>query len=176
MMCSNVPMTMSNHFLCRSIYENHILIVVYTGTISLMMLQIASSQNHSIMPRNVKEEFKNIPVLSVVMKKICVDICSLSNEDRSENLIACIDYFSKWFEAKLIHDKSTSTAGHSLDHDKMILCLVAVHASIFNTSHQAFFLLNQRMQLFFVLPANIFGNFLFDSPSFINTNFDVRNS
>ena len=143
MMCSNVPMTMSNHFLCRSIYENHILIkryhVVYTGTISLMMLQIASSQNHSIMPRNVKEEFKNIPVLSVVMKKICVDICSLSNEDSSENLIACIDYFSKWFEAKLIHDKSTSTAGHSLDHDKMILCLVAVHASIFNTSHQAFF-------------------------------------
>ena len=50
----------------------------------------------------------------------------------------------------------------------MILCLAAAHASIFNIQCQAFFI--KAREAFFViskcLPANIFGNFLFDSPSF----------
>ena len=35
-----------------------------------------------------------------------------------------------------------------LGHDKMILYLVAAHASIFKTALQAFFWLNQRVKLF----------------------------
>ena len=56
----------------------------------------------------------------------------------------------------------------------MILCLASVHASIFKTNHQAFFLLLNAKRFVSVsvirksLPANIFGNFLFDSFSFIN--------
>ena len=52
-----------------------------------------------------------------------------------------------------------------------------VHVSIFSISRQAFFLLNQHVCVIRqFLPANIFEIFLFDSPSFINTNFNVRNS
>ena len=63
----------------------------------------------------------------------------------------------------------------------MILCLAIAHASIFNTSRQVFFSLNQRVKLFLYVifkfyQQKFFGNFLFDSPSFINTNFNVRNS
>ena len=62
----------------------------------------------------------------------------------------------------------------------MILCLAATHASIYNTPRQAFSWLNQRLKVFcFIrkfLPANIFGNFLFDSSLFISAGFDVRNS
>ena len=61
----------------------------------------------------------------------------------------------------------------------MILCLVVVHASVFNTTRQVFFCKSERKAFFvsFVaLPANIFGNFLFNPPSFVNTNFNVRNS
>ena len=62
----------------------------------------------------------------------------------------------------------------------MILCLATTHAPIFNKQCQAIFWLNQRVKLFCVirkfLPANIFGNFLFDSVWFINTNFNVLNS
>ena len=57
-----VQVTMSKHFLCRSIYKDHTAIkryqVVYTGTTSLMMQQNASSQNNLTMPRNVKEDSK----------------------------------------------------------------------------------------------------------------------
>ena len=64
----------------------------------------------------------------------------------------------------------------------MILCLANVHASIFKTNHQAFFLLLNARRFVSVcvirksLPANIFGNFLFDSLSFINANLNVRNN
>ena len=58
----------------------------------------------------------------------------------------------------------------------MILCLAAAHA----THHVKPFLIKWAREAFFViskvLPANIFGNFLFDSPSFINTNVTVINS
>ena len=59
-----------------------------------------------------------------------------------------------------------------LGNDKIMLCLAAALAPIFNILRQAPFCLNQREKLFLgntykSLPANIFGNFLFDSPSFI---------
>ena len=57
-----------------------------------------------------------------------------------------------------------------LGHDKKILLLATAHASIFNTPRQTCFWLNLSVNFFYVirkfLPADIFGNFLFDSPSF----------
>ena len=54
----------------------------------------------------------------------------------------------------------------------MIVCLAAAQTFIFNTPCQAVISLNQRLNVFCVirkfLPANIFGNFLFDFLSFIN--------
>ena len=63
----------------------------------------------------------------------------------------------------------------------MILWLTVAHTSLFNTPHQDFFLIKSGREAFFcliheLLPANIFGKFLFDSPSFISPNFNVRNS
>ena len=56
--------------------------------------------------KEVKEELKNIALASEVMKQIGVDICCLPSVDEFEYLIVCIDYFSKWSEAKPMHDQS----------------------------------------------------------------------
>ena len=56
--------------------------------------------------KEVKEELKNIALASEVMKQIGVDICCLPSVDEFEYLIVCVDYFSKWSEAKPMHDKS----------------------------------------------------------------------
>ena len=61
-----------------------------------------------------KKELKNIAVPSEVMKQIGVDICCLPSVDEFEYLIVCIDYFSKWSEAKPIHDKSAPTVSQFL--------------------------------------------------------------
>ena len=66
-------------------------------------------KKHLSMPKKVKEELKNIAVSSEVMKQVEVDICCLPSADEFEYLIVCIDYFSKWSEAKPIHDKSAPT-------------------------------------------------------------------
>ena len=66
------------------------------------------------MPKIVKEELKNIAVPSDVMKQIGVDICCLPSADEFDYLIVCIDYFSKWSEAKPIHDKSPPTVAQFL--------------------------------------------------------------
>ena len=71
-------------------------------------------QKHLSMPKKVKEELKNIAVPSEVMKQIGVDICCLPSVDEFEYLIVCIDYFSKWSEAKPIHDKSAPTVAQFL--------------------------------------------------------------
>ena len=44
----------------------------------------------------------------------CIHICSISEVNGFKHLIICIDYFSKWSEAKHIKNKSTSTIGHFL--------------------------------------------------------------
>ena len=61
------------------------------------------------MPNNVKQELKNIPVTSNVTKQIGVDLCSLPKVDELEHVVVCIDYFSKWSEAKPTRDKSAPT-------------------------------------------------------------------
>ena len=43
------------------------------------------------------------------MKQIGIDICNLPEVDGCRHLIVCIDYFSKWSEAKATKDKSAPT-------------------------------------------------------------------
>ena len=45
------------------------------------------------------------------MKQIGIDICSLPEVDGLKHLVVCIDFFSKWSEAKSIKDKSASIIG-----------------------------------------------------------------
>ena len=71
-------------------------------------------QKHLSMLKMFKEELKNIAVPSEAMKQIGVDICCLPSVDEFEYLIVCIDYFSKWSEAKPIHDKSAPTVAQFL--------------------------------------------------------------
>ena len=52
---------------------------------------------------------RGIPVPADVMKQIGIDICNLPEVDGYRHLIVCIDYFSKWSEAKATKDKSTPT-------------------------------------------------------------------
>ena len=63
----------------------------------------------------------------------------------------------------------------------MILCAGPAHASICKVPCKAVFLIKSGREAFFsvigkFLSANIFGSFPFDFLSFINTNFNVRNS
>ena len=66
------------------------------------------------MTKKVKEELKNTAIPPEVMKQIGVDICCIPSMDEFEYLIVCIDYFSKWSEAKPIHDKSAPTVAQFL--------------------------------------------------------------
>ena len=59
---------------------------------------------------NVKNEPHSVPVSPNAMKQIGVDLCSLSAVDgywQYCHLIVCIDYFSKWTEAKPSSNGST---------------------------------------------------------------------
>ena len=48
------------------------------------------------------------------MKKVRVDLCGLPGVDGCCYLIVCIDYFSKWSEAKPITDKTASVIAQLL--------------------------------------------------------------
>ena len=48
------------------------------------------------------------------MKKVRVDLCGLPEVDGCCSLIVCIDYFSKWSEAKPITDKTASVIAQLL--------------------------------------------------------------
>ena len=61
--------------------------------------------------RNCQQQGK-IP--NEVMKQISVDLCNLPEVDGITHLIVCIDYFSKWSEAKAVKDKSTPTVASLL--------------------------------------------------------------
>ena len=43
-----------------------------------------------------------------------IEVCTLSEVDRFKHLIVCIDYFSKWSEAKAVNDKSAPTVASFL--------------------------------------------------------------
>ena len=48
------------------------------------------------------------------MQQIGIDIGSLPEIDGFKHLVACIDYFNKWSEAKPIKDKSATTIAQFL--------------------------------------------------------------
>ena len=70
--------------------------------------------------------------------------------------------------------KAVSQTPQIFDHDKMILCLAAVHASISNTSGLFWIKSVSKVLLIkyclLVFTRKRFWQFLFDSPSFININ------
>ena len=54
-------------------------------------------------------ELQSVPVPTAVMKQIGIDICNLPEVDGFKHLVVCIDYFSKWSEAKPVKDKLACT-------------------------------------------------------------------
>ena len=57
----------------------------------------------------IAQELQSVPVPTAVMNQIGIDICNLPEVDGYKHLIVCIDYFSKWSEAKPVKDKSAVT-------------------------------------------------------------------
>ena len=61
-----------------------------------------------------KTELHIIPVPTAVMNQIGVDICNLTEVDEYCCLVVCIDYFSKWSDAKALKDKKLTTVSQFL--------------------------------------------------------------
>ena len=55
------------------------------------------------------EELHSIPIPSIAMKQVGVALCNLPEVNGYKYLIVCIDYFTKWSEAKPIKDKHADT-------------------------------------------------------------------
>ena len=53
-------------------------------------------------------------VPTAVMRQIGIDICNLPEVDGYKHLVVCIDYFSKWSEAKPVKDKLPGTVSSFL--------------------------------------------------------------
>ena len=68
-------------------------------------------QRQSSLLPNLKSKMHNVPVSSHVMKLVGLDtdICFLREVDGYRHLIVCIDYFTKWSEAKPTRDKTVLT-------------------------------------------------------------------
>ena len=64
--------------------------------------------------KSPKVELKSIPIPSIVMKQVGVDICNLPEVDGYRHVMVLIDYFSKWSEAKPTEDKSAPTIAQFL--------------------------------------------------------------
>ena len=73
-----------------------------------------SCQQQGKIFKKISPELKSISVPNEVMKQIGIDLCTLPEGDGFKNLIVCIDYFSKWSEAKAIKDKSAPTVSKFL--------------------------------------------------------------
>ena len=64
--------------------------------------------------KKVSSELHSIPIKTEVMQQIGIDISSFPEVYSFKHLVICIDYFSKWSEAKTIKDKSASTIAQFL--------------------------------------------------------------
>ena len=64
--------------------------------------------------KKISPELKSIPVPNEVMKQIGIDLCTLPEVDGFKHLVVCIDYFSKWSQAKAVKDKSAPTVAKIL--------------------------------------------------------------
>ena len=63
------------------------------------------SQRQNSLPPNMKYEMHSVPVSSDLMKQVDLCLCSLLELDGYHHLLVCINYFTKWLEAKPITDK-----------------------------------------------------------------------
>ena len=66
-------------------------------------------QRHGKLQNTISPEMQSIPVPNQVMAQIGVDICNLPDVDGFKHLVVCIDYFSRWSEAKPLKDKSATS-------------------------------------------------------------------
>lgn len=66
-------------------------------------------QKQASLTLKTKTELHSITVETAVMNQIGVDIYNLPNVDWQCCLVACIDYFSKWYKAKQLKDKKATT-------------------------------------------------------------------
>ena len=66
-----------------------------------------SCQQQGMIFKKNSPELKSIPVPNEVMKQIGIDLCTLPEVDGFKHLIVCIDYFSKWSEAKAVTSSRT---------------------------------------------------------------------
>ena len=62
----------------------------------------------------VSTELQSIPIKTEVMQQVGINICNLLEVDGFKHLIVCIDYFTKWSEAKPIKDKTAPTIAQFL--------------------------------------------------------------
>ena len=66
-------------------------------------------QRQSSLPPNVKNEMNSVPASPHVMKQVGLELFFLPEVYGYRHPIACIDYFTKWLEAKPIRDKTALT-------------------------------------------------------------------
>ena len=64
--------------------------------------------------KKVSTKLHSIPVINDVMQQIGVDVCNLPEVDGFKHLIVCIDYFTKWSEAKPTKDNTAPTIAQFL--------------------------------------------------------------
>ena len=75
------------------------------GDVAEFVKRCEMCQKHGKMEKLISPELQSVPVPSEVMKQIGTDICNLPEVDEYKHLVVCIDYFSKWSEAKPLKDK-----------------------------------------------------------------------
>ena len=76
--------------------------------------QCDTCQRQGKLQNSKAPELQSVPVPTAVMKQIGIDICNLPEVDGYKHLVVCIDYFSKWSEAKPVTNKSASTVASFL--------------------------------------------------------------
>ena len=64
--------------------------------------------------KKVSAELHSIPVKNEVMQQVGVDVCNLPEVDGFKHLVVCIDYFTKWSEAKSVKDKTAPSIAQFL--------------------------------------------------------------
>ena len=84
------------------------------GDIAEFVKRCETCQKHGKMEKSIAPELQSVPVPSEVMKQIGIDICNLPEVDGYKHLVVCIDYFSKWSEAKPIKDKLAESVSNVL--------------------------------------------------------------
>ena len=63
---------------------------------------------------STKTELHSVPIPGNVMKQVSVDLCNLPEVDGFHHLFVCIDYFSKWSEARPLKNKSATVIAQAL--------------------------------------------------------------